>query len=164
MIIWGLREKVIEEAWAGYSPCASCGCTKSFHLVHTKTVFHLYYVPVLQFTKGRHCICDECGRGAALKRSEYKALLGEFRVKFKNREIPEDIVRRDYTPKKLKMWLVCLKLALSLLFAAYVFYIQPTIILFGMIPVALCTWGLITALQRYLYYKSVVGDNPNMME
>lgn len=69
---WSHRSKEYGETLPTH--CSRCDNETYYHLRKTRRWFKLYFVPVLPFgTANRRLVCDICGAGVRLDRSEWKA-------------------------------------------------------------------------------------------
>lgn len=117
MLLYGLKNKLIKDIWAGTYQCPNCGRVSHFHLVKLKLILSIFFIPCFSKVQKRFLVCDCCEAAAELSKKDYKARYKEQIQLLENQGFPTDVILNEYSSKELKLIKHFLGLILSGFFA-----------------------------------------------
>lgn len=98
----GFRTETKEDVWSGKYQCPKCGIITNHHLYKVKICGYMFFIPIASKTIKRGMVCDKCQNGSELSKGKYNSIKTEQKIKFKNGDIPVDVIKQDYNPQKIK--------------------------------------------------------------
>ena len=165
VFFYGFYKKIISDIWGGTAHCPKCGETTHHHLKRSVNRVHIFYIPFMSTTEKRLWVCDKCDAAIEMTKADYNNLKKQQEANIKN--FPPEIVREDFTPKKLKLVIKIIFLILMGLFILSSFTLlgeegaAGAVIMmdsmFG-IPFVFLLLNFIKSMKKYLVYKSVPSD------
>ena len=170
------RGSLENDIWAGRSHCPACSTETDFYLKRfIRRAFLFGFIPLFSSVEKRFLTCDSCTASKELKAKEYRKIRKEQVEKLERRELPEEIVKKDFSAKSLKMWAKYTKLVFALLFAAFMVFMSAglasigklyalafSIVMFlpiGLLPLYFVLSDFIFAQKKLKYYKEVMSGN-----
>ena len=102
LIIYGAKNKMEKDIWAGADTCQVCGVNRDRFLVRKRTAPSLFYIPIFWFTSGHYLVtCDSCQTGTKLKKKQYKQTRDQLMESFKAGKFPAYVAQQYYNEKAL---------------------------------------------------------------
>ena len=102
LIPMGYEQAVVDDLWAGQGECPHCQAQTNLHFKRVVTRIRVFFIPILSFTTGRMLVYEDCDHYQNMKRKEYNAALKEQMTHME--QFPEEIILRDFDPKKNRLW------------------------------------------------------------
>lgn len=110
----GYQKKLKKIIWAGSFVCPRCNAAKDHHLYKVKSIFTLFFIPIISVTTQRLFACDCCQGGRKISRKEYKKLYAQANERLKHEGFPTSIILSDFAPGELHYGLKIFGLILAI--------------------------------------------------
>lgn len=118
-VLVGTRDKLKKDIWAGRGICPSCGRESNFHLARLIQTITLFFIPIIPITTKRYLVCDSCEWAKELSGKEYREAKRKQMALLENGELPEDVIRNDFSPANLNFSMQTIKLVVTGMWAAF---------------------------------------------